>query len=123
MLIPQSAYTSAEFPSAARTVFAAEITCLMCSRTVGIAVDIHWPPMTAVLFKLEGSTVFRRVPLHQLRCWECGGNTVPTEVTIRKLRRERPLDWQNEQPHRGRPPKWLVEQRAAARRQREQPSL
>jgi len=117
--IPESAYGSVELPSAAKTVFAAEITCLMCSRTVGTAVDIRWPPISTVLVRFEGWTVFRRVSLHQLRCSDCGGNTAPTEVTIRKLRRERPLDWQNEQPHRGRPPKWLVAQRQAARLQGE----
>ena len=114
MLIPESAYRSADFPSAVTTVFAAEITCLMCSRTVGTAVDAQWPPTTAVLFQLEGSKVFRRVPLHQLRCPDCRGNTAPTEVEIRTLRRERPVDWHNERPHRGRPPKWLVAQRQAA---------
>jgi len=116
MPIPESVYGSAEFSSAVTTVFAAELTCLMCSRTLGTAVDTHWPPLSDVLCRFEGSNVFRRVPLHQLRCPDCGGNTTPTEVTKRTLRRERPVDWRNERPHRGRPPKWLVEQREAALR-------
>jgi len=114
VLIPESAYRSAQFPSEAKAVLAAELACLMCGRTIGTAVDIRWPPIGSVLVRFEGSAVFKRVALHQLRCWDCGGNTAPTEVTIRTLRRERPLDWQNDQPHRGRPPKWLVEQRQAA---------
>src|ERR1700694_4486131 len=113
--IPESAYGSVELPSAAKTVFVAEITCLMCSRTVGTAVASRWPPISTVLVRFEGWTVFRRVSLHQLRCSDCGGNTAPTEVTIRKLRRERPLAWQNDKPPGGRPPKWLVAQRKAAR--------
>jgi len=115
MFIPESAYSSAEFPSAAKTVFVAEITCLLCSRPVGIAIDSRWPPVSTVLIRLSGSKVLRRMALHQLRCGECGGNTAPTEVTERLIRRERPIDWQSEQPPRGRPPKWLVAQRAAAR--------
>jgi hypothetical protein len=122
MLIPESVYRSVELPATKTPVFAAEIACLMCSRTVGIAVDTRWPPVSAVLFRVEGSTLFRRIPLHQLRCWECGGNTAPAEVSIRTLRREDPLDWQNEIPHRGRPPRWLVEQRRAARLCSEQQS-
>jgi hypothetical protein len=123
VLVSESAWSSAQLPSAANSVFAAELACLMCSRMVGIAIDVRWPPISTVLIRFEGSTVFKRVALHQLRCCDCGGNTAPTEVTIRTLRRERPLDWQNERAHRGRPPKWLVEQRRAARLDSAQPSL
>jgi hypothetical protein len=115
VFMPESISHSAQTPSAAATVFAAELACLMCSRTLGTAIDTHWPPNQAVLIRLEGSSAFKRVPLQQLRCPDCGGNTAPTEVTTRTLRRERPVDWQDERPHRGRPPKWLVAQRLAAR--------
>jgi hypothetical protein len=111
VLMPESISLSAESPSAAATVFAADLACLMCSRTLGTAIDTRWPPMTAVLIKLEGSRIYKRVPLRQLRCPDCGGNTAATEVTRRTLRRERPVDWQAERPRCGRPPRWLVAQR------------
>ena len=127
MFIPESAYRSAEIHSTAttrtrRTVFVADITCVMCSRFVGTAIDTRWPPVNTVLIQLEGSTVLQRIELDRLRCPECAGNTAPTEVTTRLLRRERPIDAQEEKPRRGRPPRWLVAQRAATQFRREQGS-
>ena len=119
MFIPESAYGSTELPSpptATRkttTVFVADITCILCSREIGTAVAPNWPPVISVLVQLEGSPVLRRVALDQLRCPDCGGNSAPSEVTTRLLRHERPIDWQEEQPRRGRPPRWLVAQRTA----------
>ena len=113
MLIPESAYRSDEFPAPATTVFVAEIACILCARFVGTAVDVRWPPITTVLIQMDGSKVLRRVELRRLRCADCGGNTAATEVTTRLLRRERAIDWRTERPPRGRPPKWLVAERAA----------
>ena len=115
MLIPESAYRSDEFPAPATTVFVAEVGCILCSRVVCTAIDSRWPPLTTVLIQMEGSSVLRRVALSRLRCPDCGGNTSPTEVTTRLLRRERAIDWQREQPRRGRPPKWRVAERATSR--------
>jgi len=113
MHIPEPAYHSEEF-SSRMTVFVAEIVCLMCTSRIGIALDNRWPPVSTVLFQAQGSTELRRVALEGLRCPDCGGNTVPAEVTTRLLRRERPSHV-DDVPRRGRPPKWLVAQRAAAR--------
>jgi hypothetical protein len=131
VFIPESAFRSPEFPpdlkpkptptlsTSRTTVFVAEIVCIMCSRRVGTAVDTGWPPTGSVLIQAEGSTVLRRIQLNRLYCPDCGGNTQATEVTTRLLRRERPMNWHDDQPHRGRPPKWLVEQRTAAAKLRE----
>jgi hypothetical protein len=113
MLIPEAAYGSDEFPAPTTTVFVAEIACILCTRVVGTAIDLRWPPVRTVLIQMDGSNVLRRVELRRLRCADCGGNTAATEVTTRFLRRERAIDWQIEQPRRGRPPKWLVDERAA----------
>jgi hypothetical protein len=115
MHIPQSAYSSDEFSSPRLTVFVAEIACILCTRVVGTAVDTRWPPVGTVLIQAEGSKVLRRIALEQLRCTDCGGNTAPTEVVTKLLRRERPSDLQIDEPRRGRPPKWLVALRAAHR--------
>src|SRR5947207_3040595 len=109
MHIPESAYSSDEFAKPATTVFVAEITCILCSRDIGTAVDTCWPPVGTVLIQLEGSNMLHRVEVRRLRCPDCGGNTSATEVTTRLLRRERSVNWKDERPRRGRPPKWLVE--------------
>lgn len=121
MFIPESAYGSTELPSPppstttrkTTTVFVADITCILCSRGIGTAVAPNWPPVISVLIQLEGSHVLRRIALEWLRCPDCGGNSAPSEVTTRLFRHEHPIDWQQEQPRRGRPPKWLVAQRTA----------
>jgi hypothetical protein len=51
----------------------------------------------------------------RLRCPRCGGSVYVDQVEIVDRRTE-PLEWEDEGPRRGRPPKWLVEQR---RRKRE----
>jgi hypothetical protein len=94
-------------------VFVAEIACIMCTAVVGIAIETRWPPVNTVLIQIEGSTVLRRIELNALRCPVCGGNTAATEVTPRLLRRER-VNWQQDRPRVGRPPKWLAAARAAA---------
>jgi hypothetical protein len=118
MLIPKSAYNSHEFSSGTYTVYVADIACILCTRALGTAVDRRWPPTVSVLIQFAPTTVLRRVELRRLRCPECGGNTSATEVTTRLLRHESALDWDRDQPRRGRPPKWLVEQRRAAREDR-----
>jgi hypothetical protein len=94
----------------------AEISCLMCSRTVGTVVATRWLPVGVVLIQPAGSNRLQRCLVDRLRCPDCNGNTAPTEVTQQSIRRERVIDWQTGDQRRGRPPKWLVAQRAAARR-------
>jgi hypothetical protein len=128
VFIPESAYQSTDLvspeassaapdptPSTSKIrVFVADITCILCSRTVGTAVSTFWPPVASVLIQFDGSNVLRRVLLRRLRCSDCGGNTEAAEVTKKLLRLERPIDWQRDAPVRGRPPKWRIAQRAAA---------
>ena len=51
----------------------------------------------------------------RFRCPRCGGSVYVDQVEIIDRRIE-PLEWEDDGPRRGRPPKWLVEQR---RRKRE----
>src|SRR5438876_565435 len=70
-----------------------ELVCMLCSREVGTTVvDQPQAPVS--------------VP-RQLRCQYCGGQPLAGE-TDRKVVYSRVL---LEQPRRGRPPRWLVEQR------------
>ena len=73
-----------------------------------------WPPSGPVVFRPADSSTERQLPaISRLRCPLCGGNTVVDELDVRTLRLEAPIDWQAERPRRGRPPKWLVQQRQA----------
>src|SRR5436305_806561 len=46
----------------------------------------------------------------RLRCPRCGGSVYVDQVEIVERRIE-PVEWEDDGPRRGRPPKWLVEQR------------
>ena len=90
-----------------------EFGCLMCSRDFGILVCEAIPACGAVDIQQPGG--FRiQISVEQLRylrCTSCGGSILPTEITREEVRVERRIDWSEERPRRGRPPKWLVEQR------------
>jgi hypothetical protein len=95
-----------------RRVFVAEISCLLCGREAGNAVADRWPPTGPILFQppdAKTATVVRA--WWRLRCGVCGGNTAAVEVTTRTVRLEAVIDWREVRPRRGRPPKWLAEQR------------
>ena len=95
-----------------RRVFVAEIVCLLCGREAGTATAEHWPPTGPILFQPPGAQAPTPVRAWwRLRCPVCGGNTAADEVTTRTLRLEPVINWSEVRPRRGRPPKWLVEQR------------
>jgi hypothetical protein len=101
-------------PVVRRRVFVAEITCLLCGREAGTAMADRWPPTGPILFQppdAQTPTVVRA--WWRLRCAACGGNTAADELTTRSVRLEPVIDWREVRPRRGRPPKWLVEQRRA----------
>ena len=76
-----------------------ELRCSLCARP---ATSIRVPtPRTRVVL------------LRPIRCQVCGGVAVQGEVT-RVVVRE-PMAFRDRPPRRGRPPKWLVEQRQRER--------
>ena len=90
-----------------------EFGCLMCSRDFGILVCESLPVCGALTIQPPGGfrieiNVDR---LRLLRCPTCGGSILPTEIIREEVRVERRIDWSEDRPKRGRPPKWLVEQR------------
>jgi hypothetical protein len=92
--------------------FVAEITCLLCARPVGTTRSNRWPPIGPILFQpADSNSANLLLAWWRVRCEMCGGNTAATELTTRTVRVEQPIDWRAERPRRGRPPKWLVEQR------------
>jgi hypothetical protein len=95
-----------------RRLFQAEIVCLLCGREAGTASAEHWPPSGPILFQTPGAPRATLVRAWwRVRCCVCGGNTAASEVTVRTVRIEQPIDWRAERPRRGRPPKWLAELR------------
>ena len=90
-----------------------EFGCLMCSRDFGILVCTNLPVCGTIVIQQPGD--FRMEiavdQLRFLRCPTCRGSILPTEIIREEVRVERRIDWSEDRPKRGRPPKWLVEQR------------
>ena len=83
-----------------RTFVLADLKCYLCGASVGT-------------IERERGTGPMMAP--RVRCSRCGGAVYVDQIEIVDRRTE-PVDWEDEGPRRGRPPKWLGEQR---RRKRE----
>jgi hypothetical protein len=90
-----------------------EFGCLMCSRDFGILVCTSLPVYGTITIQQPGGfhVDIDVGQLRFLRCPTCRGSVLPTEIIREEVRVERPINWSEERPKRGRPPKWLVEQR------------
>ena len=86
-----------------RTFFVADLKCYMCGATAGSIERERESNTPDILYS------------GRVRCPRCGGSVYVDQVEIVERRIE-PIEWEDEGPRRGRPPKWLVEQR---RRKRE----
>jgi len=90
-----------------------EFGCLMCAREFGVLVCAALPVGGVVTIEQPGGFHIE-LSIEQLRCLRCatcGGSVLPTEITCEEVRVERRINWAEDRPRRGRPPKWLVEQR------------
>jgi hypothetical protein len=96
--------------------FTAELTCLLCGRIHGsLDGGSTWPPRGEALLRLAGDDHVTSVNgWWRLRCGACGGALLATEVTAHAIRVEAEVDWRTVGIRRGRPPNWLVAERAAA---------
>ena len=90
-----------------------EFSCLMCSRDFGMLVCSALPLYGDITIRQPGgfNIQLRVEQLRFLCCSSCGGSILPTEITREEVRVERRINWSDDRPRRGRPPKWLVEQR------------
>ena len=89
----------------------AEVKCLHCGSTAGLLRQRHEVPGARALFQdSRGGTpeVIKR--LTDLRCAHCGGSVYTDAYELRYIYPK--LD-DVDRPRRGRPPKWLVEERRA----------
>lgn len=99
-----------------RTFVLADLKCYMCGATAGQIERERGSTVPTVALERGGNVgVIESWETSRLRCPRCGGSVYIDQVEIVDRRIE-PIEWDDEGPRRGRPPKWLVEQR---RRKRE----
>jgi hypothetical protein len=103
-------------PTGGRTVYLAELQCFLCGSLAGSIESDRKPlPPSGIYHPADGSRASRVADWRSLRCNRCGG-ALYTENVEAVIRHEEADETRREAPRRGRPPKWLVEER---RRQRE----
>jgi hypothetical protein len=99
-----------------RTFLMADLKCFLCGANAG-SLETEQGVSQAPMAITRGGKVasIAAWDTSRLRCPRCGGCVYVDEVDVIDRRLE-PIEWEDEGPRRGRPPKWLVEQR---RRKRE----
>ena len=91
-----------------------ELACILCNREVGAFQSATWPAPQSVQVARPGLAPSLVADWRQLRCENCGGSVLPSEIEQRTVRIESRIDWESDKPRRGRPPKWLAEERCRA---------
>jgi hypothetical protein len=76
-----------------------------------------WPAYGAVVLRRKGFDPVVVADWRRLRCGACSGAAIPVDTTSRVVRTEKPLEWDEDKPRRGRPPKSVVEARKLAEAQ------
>jgi len=94
-----------------RTFVLADLKCYMCGATAGSIERERDSSVPTVAIQRAGHVgQIVAWEASRVRCPRCGGSVYVDQVEIVDRRIE-PLEWEDEGPRRGRPPKWLVEQR------------
>jgi hypothetical protein len=98
----------------ARTAYLAELQCFLCGSLAGtIETDRKPLPPYGIWHPVGGGKPRRVADWRQLRCGRCGGAVFAENIEA--VTRHDDDDLRRETPRRGRPPKWLVEERRRAR--------
>jgi hypothetical protein len=99
----------------ARTVYLAELQCFLCGSTAGSIESDRKPlPPYGIWHSADGTAAQRIADWRSLRCNRCGG-ALYTENVEAVIKHDDGDELRREVPRRGRPPKWLVEERRRAR--------
>jgi hypothetical protein len=99
-----------------RTAYLAELQCFLCGSTAGTIESDRKPlPPNGVWHPVGGGPRQQVADWRQLRCNRCGGALFAESIEA-VVRHDENEELRREAPRRGRPPKWLVEER---RRQRD----
>ena len=94
-----------------RTAYLAELQCFLCGTFAGAFEGDRKPlPAFGIWHPAHGGPAERVADWRQLRCTRCGGALYAENVDT-VLRQDDSEQLRREIPRRGRPPKWLVEQR------------
>jgi hypothetical protein len=94
-------------------VIRADLRCLLCTLALGVLEAQRWPAADPVLFRpRSGASAVQVAKWWNLRCPTCGGNSYADEVA--EVRVHPTFSCEDGQARRGRPPRWLVEERQAA---------
>jgi hypothetical protein len=102
-----------------RLAYLAELQCFMCGSLAGsIEADRKPLPPYGIWHPSGGGPAQRVADWRQLRCGRCGGALFAESVEA-VVRHDDTTDPRREAPRRGRPPKWLVEERRRLRDQAE----
>jgi hypothetical protein len=112
----KNAESQGEQNSPGRLAYVAELQCFMCGSLAG-SIESDRKPLPAYgIWHPAGGGASQRVgDWRQLRCGRCGGALFAESVEA-VVRHDDEGGSRREAPRRGRPPKWLVEER---RRQRD----
>jgi DNA-directed RNA polymerase subunit RPC12/RpoP len=93
------------------TFLLADLKCYMCGASAGSIERERGSKAALIAIERAGAVgLIESWETSRLRCPRCGGSVYVDQVEIVD-RRVEPLEWEDEGPRRGRPPKWLVEQR------------
>jgi hypothetical protein len=99
-----------------RTAYLAELQCFLCGSMAGSIESDRKPlPPYGVWHPAAGGRPQRIADWRQLRCPRCGGALYAESIEA-VIRHDDSEELRRDAPRRGRPPKWLVEER---RRQRD----
>ncbi|HEV7662914.1 MAG TPA: hypothetical protein VGQ62_05215 [Chloroflexota bacterium] len=94
-----------------RTAYLAELQCFLCGSTAGSIESDRKPlPPHGVWHPIGGGPRQRVADWRQIRCPRCGGGLFAESVEA-VMRDDDSEELRREAPRRGRPPKWLVEER------------
>src|SRR5258708_557034 len=109
------AESQGEDQSTGRLAYLAELQCFMCGSLAGaIETDRKPLPPYGIWHPAGGGQALRVADWRQLRCGRCGGALFAESVEA-VVRHDDTQDPRREAPRRGRPPKWLVEERRRLR--------
>ena len=94
-------------------VLRADLRCYLCAETFGALEAAPTAPMPAVArFCPADGSPSRLLAWRGLRCPRCRSSSLVLDELETVVRRVERVDWVDEQPRRGRPPRWLVALRA-----------
>jgi hypothetical protein len=96
---------------AAASYLEAEVHCYHCGHTPGVLRRVQGVPNAPTVFQRQEGEASRIRSLTELRCTRCNGSVYTDDFEVRYVYPK--VDFTDDRPRRGRPPKRLVELRRA----------